>query len=215
MVTREDSAARAFPDAVPAALQARLRVIAEGFAATAGLASPKVSDQWADAKAIQKKAADLTKLVRAWHKEFSGLAIDAGAREGAERDLVDQGLDAGEIALARAGFDPYALQFVLLGLQAHLRAVQLRHPKGPDELWRARLLVKIAAEEFRKEGLPVKRLERKSPRPNALAETCTVMFVAAGIVGRKGQTLDPAGLIRELKEGRRKRPPRRKKPKPD
>jgi hypothetical protein len=215
MAGRKRATAPAFPDRVPPALQARLRVIAEGFAATAGLASPKASDRWTDAKAIQKKAADLTKLVRAWHKEFSGLAIDAGAREGAERDLADLGLDAGEVTLARAGFDPHALRFVLLGLQVHLRAVQLRHPKGPDELWRARLLVKIAAEEFRKAKLPVTRVERKSPKPNLFAKTCTTMFAISGVAGRKGQTTDPVDLIRELKEGRRKRPPRPKKPEPD
>lgn len=214
MATRRRATAPAFPDAVPTALQGRLRVIAKGFAATAGRVSPKASDRWADAKAIQKKAADLTKLVRAWHKEFSDVAIEAGVREDAERDLVDQGLDADEVALARAGFDPFALQFVLLGLQAHLHAVQLRHPMSPDEAWRARRLVEIVAEEFHTAKLPVTRVERKSPRRNAFAETCEAMFVAAGIVGRKRQTPDPADLIRELKEGRRKRPPRRKKPKP-
>lgn len=169
-----------FPPGVPPDVQQRLRSVAEAFAGTAGLSMPKASNRWKDAKLIQKKASDLLKLVRQWHAEFASEAIPESARLKAEEDLLASGLNADELAIARAGLSPADLQFALIGLQVHMRAIQELHSAsgGRPKAWRARRLVEIAVDEFRRVGLPVKRDGRYE---TLFVATCTTMFAVAGV----------------------------------
>lgn len=148
----------AFPDALPASLQARLRRRAEEYRAYSIARSTKAvwtaTDRDAAAERVARAAQALLDDVRSWYGRYSNAGDEEDARERAEARLaawrgsvpvsdfdapvvemtpdeyaaLPPRFSATELAEIRAGFDPESIGNVLLGLRLHMSAIAGLNP---------------------------------------------------------------------------------------